>query len=113
MAKKVSFSGENLSLGAAALHHNDTEDALRLFFSTASPSYPVRFLGYMPDEVHEELAARLAELDHNTTMTLLAAVEAAFRIDYLQRCYQKKRDIVSCQFRETLQSEGNSRIARG
>jgi len=31
-------------------------------------------------------------------MSLLAAVEAAFRIDYLQRCYQKKKDDVSRQF---------------
>lgn len=100
MAKKVSFSGENLSLAEAAIHHNDTESALRLFFSTASPSYPVRFAGYKSDEVREELGDRLAELDYNTTMTLLAAVEAAFRIDYLQRCYQKKRDSVSRQFRE-------------
>ena len=100
MAKKVSFSGKNLSLADAALHHNDTDGALTLFFSTASPSYPVRFAGYKPDEVREELGDRLIELDHNTTMSLLAAVEAAFRIDYLQRCYQKKKDGVSRQFWE-------------
>jgi hypothetical protein len=100
MAKKVSFSGDNLSLADAALHHNDTDGALALFFSTASPSYPVRFAGYKPNEVHEELADRLAELDRNTTMSLLAAVEAAFRIDYLHRCYQKKKDDVSRQFWE-------------
>ena len=33
-------------------------------------------------------------------MSLLAAVEAAFRIDYLQRCYQRKKDGVSRQFWE-------------
>ena len=100
MAKKVSFSGENLSLADAALHHNDTDGALTQFFSTVSPSYPVRFAGYKPDEVREELGNRLAELDRNTAMSLLAAVEAAFRIDYLQRCYQKKKDDVSRQFQK-------------
>jgi hypothetical protein len=100
MAKKVSFSGEHLSLADAALHHNDIDGALTLYFSTASPSYQVRFAGYKPDEVREELGGRLAELDRTTTMTLLAAVEAAFRIDYLQRCYKKKRDSVSRQFWE-------------
>jgi len=99
MAKKVSFSGENVSLSDAALHHNDMEDALTLFFSSGSPLYPVHFAGYQFSEVSEELGDRLAELDRNTTMTLLAAVEAAFRIDYLQRCYKKKKDVVSRQFR--------------
>jgi hypothetical protein len=98
MAKRVSFSGENLSLAEAALHHNDTAGALTLFFSAASPLYPGRFVGYKLDEVRDELGDRLAELDRNTTMSLLSAVEAAFRIDYLQRCYQKKKDDVSRQF---------------
>lgn len=100
MAKKVAFSGKTLDLAEAALHHNDTEGALTLFFSAVSPSYPVRFAGYKPHEVRDELGDRMAELNCNTTMNLLAAVEAAFRIDYLQRCYQKKRDDVSRQFRE-------------
>ncbi|MEI6984917.1 MAG: hypothetical protein WCK65_02220 [Rhodospirillaceae bacterium] len=100
MARKVSFSGKNLSPIDAILHHSDTGEALTLFFSSVSPSYPVRFAGYKLTEVHAELADRRAELDLNTTMSLLAAVEAAFRIDYLQRCYQKKKDDVSRQFFE-------------
>jgi hypothetical protein len=99
MAKRVSFSGEHLSLSDAALHHNDADGALKLFFSVTSPSYTARFAGYKPDEVRSELGERLAELDRNTTMSLLTAVEAAFRIDYLQRCYQKRKDGVSRAFR--------------
>jgi len=107
--RKVSFSGENLSPDDAAQHHKDILDALKLFFSMAS-SYPARFAGYKPDELHEELADRLAELDRNTTMNLLAAVEAAFRIDYLQRCYQKRRDEVSRQFQK-IYKERNTRAS--
>ena len=55
-------------------------------------------------------ATRLAELDRNTTMSLLAAVEAAFRIDYLQRCYQRKRIDVSRQFLE-IYKEKESRAS--
>lgn len=110
MAKRVSFSGENLSLTEAALHHNDSDGALTLFFSMSSPSYPVRFAGYRPDEVRDELDDRLAELNRNTTMSLLAAVEAAFRIDYLQRCYQKKKDVVSRQFLEPY-SQRETRVS--
>lgn len=100
MAKKVVFSGKNLELQEAVLHHNDSEDALTLFFSAESPLYSTRFAGYTLDEMRYELGDRVAELDRNTTMSLLAAVEAAFRIDYLQRCYQKKKDDVSRGFRE-------------
>jgi hypothetical protein len=100
MAKRVLFSGQNLELAEAAQHHNDAEDALGLFFSSVSPSFSSRFAGYRSTEVLLELNERVAELDRNTTMNLLAAVEAAFRIDYLQRCYQKKRDAISRQFRE-------------
>ena len=58
----------------------------------------------------EELGNRLAELDRNTTMSLLAA-EAAFRIDYLQRCYQRKKDWVSRQVSGNLQREKGSRVS--
>ena len=44
-------------------------------------------------------------------MTLLAAVEAAFRIDYLQRCYKKKKDVVSRQFRR-IYKEKETRASR-
>ena len=106
MAKRVSFSGDNLSIPEAGLHHNDMDGALRLFFSTASPFFPIRFAGYKPNEVRNELGYRLAELDRNTTMSLLAAVEAAFRIDYLQRCYQRRKDDVSRQFLELYREKG-------
>ncbi len=105
MARKVTFSGENLELAEAALHHNDAEGALTLFFSIASPSYSVRFAGYKPNEVRDEFGERIAELDRNTTMSLLAAIEAAFRIDYLQRCYNKKKDEVSRQFRQIYKAK--------
>lgn len=100
MADRISFSGENLSLSEISLHQIDTDGALSLFFSAASPSYGVRFAGYKPNEVTAELRSRRNELDRNSTMSLLSAVEAAFRIDYLQRCYQKKKDNVSREFWE-------------
>jgi hypothetical protein len=105
MAKRIPFSGQNLELAEAAQHHNDAEDALSLFFSSVSPSFSIRFAGYRSTEVLLELNERVAELDRNTTMNLLAAVEAAFRIDYLQRCYQKKKDQISRQFQEVYKNK--------
>lgn len=110
MARKISFSGQNLSLHEVASHHRDVEDGLTLFFSLSSPSYPIRFLGYRSDEVSKELHDRLAELDRHSTMILLAAVEAAFRVDYLQRCYHKGKDEISRHFRE-IYKDKNTRAS--
>lgn len=107
MPKKVLFSGQNLSLSEAVLHHSDVAGGLNLFFSPVAPSYAVRFTGYRPDEVRAELDDRLAELDHTTTMNLLAAVEASFRVDYLHRCYQNKKDPISRQFSELHREKGS------
>lgn len=55
MLKKVSFSGENLSLLEIADYYDDSEKALRLFFSSKNPEYSLRFNGYTEEEVEEEL----------------------------------------------------------
>jgi hypothetical protein len=104
---KVSFSGENLGLDEIANHHNDITDALSLFFSSASPAFLSRFAGWSNPEVHAELERRKAELDLNSTMNLLASIEAAFRVDYLQRCYQKKKDSLSYNFRDIYKEKGS------
>ena len=59
MAKRVSFSGEHLGLPEIAKHHQDLESSLRLYFSAASPRYPVRFNGYAATKVARELRERL------------------------------------------------------
>ena len=101
MAKsKVIFSGKNIDLAEVATHYGDVSDALKLFFSASSPSFVIRFIGYSPNDIIVELKERENEIDLSTTMTLLAAVEAAFRIDYLQRCYKRKKDAVSRDFRK-------------
>ena len=100
MAKRVSFSGGHNSIEQVAEHHRDIEDGLRALFSPSSANYAVRFLSYKPSEIADELKSRLEEADRQSTMILLAAVEAAFRIDYLQRCYDRRRDDVSRRFKE-------------
>jgi hypothetical protein len=100
MAKRVSFSGEHLGLPEVAAHRQDLASSLTLYFPAASPSHLVRFVGYAGSEVTSELVERLAEADLTSSLTVLAAVEAAFRIDYLKRCYRKGKDPVSRALRE-------------
>jgi len=103
MARRVSLSGEHLGLGEIAAHHQDLESSLTLYFSDISPDYQVRFFGYAPQGVRDELGERLDEVDLASSLTALAAVEAAFRVDYLERCYKRKKDPVSRALRAVYQ----------
>ncbi len=62
-------------------HHSDTEASLRLYYSSVSPNFAARFLGYSTAEVTEELNARLVESQPRASLTLLTSLEAAFRIE--------------------------------
>jgi hypothetical protein len=51
-------------------------------------------------------ASRLDETDLRSSLTILARLEAAFRIDYKQRCAKKKPDPVSIEFRALSSAKG-------
>lgn len=88
------------SLSDIAEHHNDAETSLRLLFSTTYPNYSARFATYLPREVSAELIERIDETDLRSSLTTLARVEAAFRVDYRERCRLKMPDNVSIDFRK-------------
>jgi hypothetical protein len=106
MPDRVAFSRQHPSIQEVALYYDDMEKSLRLYFSPVAPSYKLRFAGYSDAKVENELDGRLAELDMAAALTLLAAIEAAFRIDYLQRCYLKKKGPVSRAFRSLHKEKG-------
>ena len=81
----------NLAIQAIAEYHNDVERSLRLYFSEASPTFRVRFLGLRPEEIVTELASRLEETDQRSAFFILTTLEAAFRVDYERRCKTKVR----------------------
>jgi hypothetical protein len=106
MRKRISFSGEHQELTEIAVHHSDVADALQLYFSPTDGLHHARFTGYSLAELKNELQSRLAEVDRTSTLSVLSALEAAFRIDYLQRCYAKKKDRVSRAFRIVYKHKG-------
>ncbi len=99
MAKRVSFSNEHQNLSDISLHHSDTEFSLRTYFSNAK-NYAQRFSTYTIDEIQKELGERIHELNLTSSLSLLAALEAVFRIDYLQRNYKRKKDALSVACRD-------------
>ena len=101
----VNFSYENLGPTAIANYYNDTDSSIRFFYTTQSAT---KFFGYTGEEAIAEMESRVAELDATCTFTLLADLEATFKIDYLQRCYQKKKDPISKSFRRIYKQKGAS-----
>jgi hypothetical protein len=79
-----------------AEYRNDVVASLK-YFSKTSPSFiSTRYFGRPLDDV---LAARIEETDLRSAFFVLAALEAAFRVDYLYRCQRKMKDDVSRAFR--------------
>jgi hypothetical protein len=97
---RLTFPADIVDLRKYAAVYADMETSLRFYFNHPIILGGVRFLSYTNAEVSGELNNRLAELDKTASMTVLAALEAAFRTDYLQRCYKKERDPLSREFRE-------------
>src|ERR1044072_2374580 len=104
---RVTFSQKNVDVADFALHHSDLENAVREYFNMSTRSYISRFAGYTSAELAAELETRLVELDMASSLTILSAVEAILRIDYLQRCYQRGKDPLSRAFRDLHKRKGS------
>lgn len=97
MAKLVA---NPLKLEAIADYYEDSEAALRIYFSSKNPNFKQRFLDYSYEELVVELNDRINELDRSTSLSLLAALEAVFRIDYKERVKKRKKDRLSKSLKE-------------
>ena len=107
MPKRVSLSGQNLSLSDIKDYYDDSKRALILYFSFHSVDYNDRFVDCNINEIEQELQARLDELDRLTSFSILSSLEASLRMDHLTRCNQKKKDALSRKMREIYQVKGS------
>lgn len=103
---KVSFSGAEPQIFEIDQYYQDTTSSFRLYFSEDNPKAELLFTGKTKSELKEQLAGVSEENEKLVSMNLLSAIEAAFRIDYLQRCYKRKKDPLSRAFRQVHQQKG-------
>ena len=108
MLRRIAPARQLVSLIDLTDYHRDAESSLRLYFTPDNPDFVVRFAIYKPSEVEAELADRLSETDMRSALAIMAHIEAAFRIDYQQRCERKKPDPVSIAFRKLFKSQGRN-----
>lgn len=104
--KRVGFSRQHLELDEIGRHHLDVETSIRTYFVFGNIRSAARFAGYTSEEIRWEMNSLLEEQDRAASMNLLAALEAAFRVDFLQRCYRRRKDPVSREFRELYALKG-------
>lgn len=99
MARRVSFE-DPPALQQIAAHHAVLEDAIHLYYSNTNPRYLELFESDTADEVRAKRHVTLQEARTASAMTLLASIEASFRVDYLLRSRARKKDDLSRAFRQ-------------
>jgi hypothetical protein len=90
---------EGQSLAEIADYHNDTVDALTSYLQPLLQQNNPRFLGYSPSDLEKLLLRRIKETGLRSSLAILAALEAALRIDYELRAKQRRKDPLSRAFR--------------
>lgn len=111
MPRRVSFD-DPPALHQIAAHHALLEEAVLLYYSHENPRFAELFVFDTASEIRAKRDATLHETRAASAMTLLASIEASFRVDYLQRNYAKKRDDLSRAFRALYQQK-QQRVSLG
>lgn len=104
MARVGTYAADIRSLEEIADHHNDVVQALNDYYA----AHPVpRFTAYHPEEIWAELNFRLEEQEKQSSLMVLAYLEARWRKDYGLRCRNKDKDPLSRHLRELKRTQGN------
>lgn len=107
MPNKVSFSGQHPSIYYIREYHSDITNSITYYYKTPCPNLPPKYVGYTYAEFEKEYQERLHEHEIRSILAILSATEALFRIDYLQRCYKKRKDDLSRYFRSIHKVDGS------
>lgn len=95
-----SKSNAHLQFAEVAAIHQLREQALRYYFSSTNPAYQALVANTAAGTASPSLADALLEVDRDSCFLLLAAIEAALRIDYALRCERRDKQPISRRFRK-------------
>lgn len=108
MAKRAPISEGYPKARELAANHAVVIDAIHLFHTESNPNFAIRFESWTKDEIRVEREERLREADAASAMMALASIEAAFRVEYLRRCFEKRKDSLSRELRDLYRDKGQS-----
>lgn len=108
MVKRVSFARESFGFHAILDHHVDLQSSLKNFYINArkNNTLDAKFVGYTEGEILDEYRLRSDELEKSTVFSMLSILEASFRVDYLNRSYNRLKDPLSKKLREVYKNKG-------
>ena len=98
--KRVEFnpSGLNLELVEIANHFDLINSTMANFYLGNSPSFLSRYAFSTPAQISIEYQGARKEFETSVCLTILASLEAVFRMDYLYRVDRKLKDELSRAF---------------
>lgn len=105
--KRVTFSGENLSPDVIAVQQQILQRSVRHCYAQPPAWLRKQIAESASEPDGTDLQTLCAEIERDGCLALLAAVEAAFRVDYLERVYARRKDPLSRAFRQLHQMHGN------
>lgn len=110
MPRPHSLSGQHQSCEEIAFYHSDVLASLRMMFLQGDAATLTQYVGYTHDEMLLALKGRREELERRSSFALLAALEAAFRVDFAVRCNDRRKDPLSRAFR-SVSKQHASRVS--
>lgn len=108
MVKRAPISDDYPKARELAANHAIVVEAIHLFHTESNPNFAARFEYWTKDEIRAERDERLHEADAASSMMVLASIEAAFRVEYLRRCFEKRKDSLSRELRDLYRDKGQS-----
>ncbi len=114
MAKRITFSGANPSINDIWEWYEISEKSIIEYKTSVIDSVlgnealPEYFIGMSIDEINEFFEDHINELNHLVSFSLLSSAEATFKVEYLQRVYNKDKDTISRTFRKLYKLKGVS-----
>lgn len=114
MTKKISINPDQPTVGDVWQYYENMRDSVVQTYSQAkycrlhNPSAcDPRFLTMGIEAIDDALEQNFEGTDQQACLFLIAPAEASFRVDFLQRVYDKRKDEISRQFRSIYNGKRN------
>ncbi|MDM8535731.1 hypothetical protein QUF70_03165 [Desulfobacterales bacterium HSG17] len=109
MIKRVSFSNRAVELYEIWDYYETTYTSLRNYLKRIRNTNITdnKFTGMTATELEMYFDEKFNELEYQASLVTLSAIEAKFRMDYLQRVYKRYRDDLTGEFRKLYNTKLN------
>jgi hypothetical protein len=100
MAKRLSRSNEEKTAYEINYTHTLLTNALYQSFKDKNFLLMNNIIARTKGEIDDIMYMQIKEIDRYTSLDLMSSVEARFRIDFYNRCENKRKDKLSQEFRK-------------